>query len=350
MPESAPGGSGVWRRGPARGIFSATGSRVSEVPGRSGPRPGLLARLLREPLVYFLPLGGLLFGLHAVVQGRRAGSPLAEPAGPTAGSAIKVGEADLAMLRASFKRSWKRDPDPEQLGDLVAEFIADEVLFREGAARGLGRDDPVVRQRIIEKMRVLARPTAAAEAPSRERLERWFHEHTHRFRQGPKFAFEQIYFDPKRRAAAGEDANVVAMQALARLTQQPAGIAPPDGVGDSFVLRRRWEETPEQQIVSVFGEGFAQALSAAPIGRWSGPVRSDHGLHLVRVSSRRPGRMPAFEEVEGYVRADYLLVEGQALGAVERDLLPRYRIELSGAARELAKTSGMKALLPGAAQ
>jgi hypothetical protein len=55
--------------------------------------------------------------------------------------------------------------------------------------------------------------------------------------------------------------------------------------------------------------------------------------------------MPAFDEVESYVRADYQLVEGRALGAVRRDLLPRYRVELSGAARELAKTSGMKGWL-----
>jgi peptidyl-prolyl cis-trans isomerase C len=318
---------------------------LSLAPASSGAWRGLIGGLLREPLVHFLVLGGLLFGLHAAVLRQQGGAVPAPPGGPAPAPVIAVGEAELVTLRANFKRSWKREPDPEQLGDLVSEFIADEVLFREGTARGLDRDDAVVRQRITEKMRVLARPTAAAEAPSREQLERWFRDHAHRFRQGPKVAFEQIYFDTKRRAAAGEDANVVATRALAGLTEGPAGAAAPDGMGDSFVLRRRWDETPEQQIVNVFGEGFAQALSAAPLGSWSGPVRSDYGVHLVYVSARRPGRMPAFEEVEGYVRADYQLAEGRALGAVERDLLPRYRVELSGAARALAKTSGMKALL-----
>jgi peptidyl-prolyl cis-trans isomerase C len=335
---------GARARGP--GVATA-GARLSGAPvsASAGARRGVIGRVLREPLLHFAALGGLLFALHAAVERHRIDAAPAPPTAPAYGPVITVGEAELATLRATFKRSWKREPDPEQLGDLVSEFIADEVLFREGAARGLDRDDAVVRQRIIEKMRVLARPTAASEAPSRERLEGWFRDHAHRFRQGSKFAFEQIYFDPKRRAAAGEDAAVVATQALARLTAQPAGAAVPEGVGDSFVLRRRWDETAEQQIVNVFGEGFAQALSAAPLGRWSGPVRSEYGVHLVHVSARRPGRMPAFEEAEAYVRADYQLAEGRALGAVERDLLPRYRVELSGAARELAPTSGMKALL-----
>jgi hypothetical protein len=318
---------------------------LSGAPAAAGARPGVLARLLREPLVHFLALGGLLFAVHAAVQRQREGSAPAPPAGPAYGRVITVGEPELASLRATFRRSWKREPDREQLGDLVSEFIADEVLFREGSARGLDRDDATVRARVVEKMRVLARPADAADAPSRERLERWFREHAHRFRQGPKFSFEQLYFDPKRRAAAGENASVVATAALAKLVGQPAQAGAPEGVGDSFVLRERWEATAEQQIVNVFGEGFAQALSGAPLGVWSGPFDSDYGVHLVRVSERLPGRMPAFAEVEANVRADYQLVESRALGAVERDLLPRYHVELTGRAGELATTSAMKATL-----
>jgi hypothetical protein len=45
----------------------------------------------------------------------------------------------------------------------------------------------------------------------------------------------------------------------------------------------------ERGARGVFGEAFAAAVEALPVGPWSGPVASALGQHLVRVRSRREG-------------------------------------------------------------
>jgi peptidyl-prolyl cis-trans isomerase C len=310
-------------------------------------RRELLGLALREPLLHFALIGGLLFALHAALapgsEARRGQDAPALPLTPL----IEIDDGELRQLRDTFRRSWKREPSAEQLGDLVAEFVADEVLLREGLALGLERDDAIVRQRVIEKMRALVRPAEPAPEPSREALQRWFVQHPHRFRQAARIAFDQLYFDPKRRSAAGQDAAAAASSALAQLARQPPSAAPPDAVGDSFVLRRSWQETSEQQIVNVFGQAVARALMAAPLGVWQGPVASEYGVHLLRVSRRSPARMPSFDEAQSYVRADFQLVQARGSGVIERDLLPRYSVKLVTAdARALASTPALQALAP----
>jgi parvulin-like peptidyl-prolyl isomerase len=65
------------------------------------------------------------------------------------------------------------------------------------------------------------------------------------------------------------------------------------------------DRTPEQ-VAGVFGVRFAETLFQLEPGAWQGPVESGLGWHLVWVTSSAPGRVPAFEEVEGAVRAAWM--------------------------------------------
>ena len=56
---------------------------------------------------------------------------------------------------------------------------------------------------------------------------------------------------------------------------------------------------------SQFGAKFAAVLDTLRSGRWTGPVESGYGAHLVFLHARVPGRMPALEEVRDAVRRDW---------------------------------------------
>jgi peptidyl-prolyl cis-trans isomerase C len=297
-----------------------------------GARPWhpVLRKLLREPLVHFALLGGMIFALWAALN--RSPPDQADQA-PVSGDrsisrTVLVTPGDVDTMRASFRAAWKRDPDADELADQIQAFVSEEILFREGTALGLDRDDVVVRRRVIEKMTVLARPTGNRGEPSRDELQRWYQVYRHRFRRPTELSFTHFYFDDKKRA----DPAAAARTALASLSGAPdADSAAVGTVGDSFVLPTTMNDKTEVQVAHLFGEGFARALVAAPVGSWQGPQTSNFGVHVFKVTRRQPGRLPAFEEIDKHVRADWLTVETRGLRAAAESLAPRYQVQLDPA-------------------
>jgi hypothetical protein len=302
-------------------------------------------RLLREPLAHFAALGALLFLVWSLVHWSKDRAP---PPGTSdaISRTVTVAPADVASLRAGFRTSWKRDPDPGELADLVQVFISEEILFREGMALRLDQDDRVVRRRVIEKMTALARPTSAGGEPSRAELRRWYETYRHRFVRRAAVSFDQLFFDPQRPGGGAAEAAARALESLGAAA--PADPAPA-GVGDRSVLPARLADKSEVELAHLLGQSFAREAFGAPVGRWHGPVKSKLGVHLVRVAERQAERTPSFEEAEKHVRADWLTVETRGLRAAAESLLPRYEIVVppdlvrqTGASPALAPFLGKK--------
>src|SRR5262249_57391534 len=71
----------------------------------------------------------------------------------------------LAQARAELGPATTSEPAPDAQG-LVERAVDEEILYREALAYGLGRNDPAVRFRLVEKMRFLvADPSPTDEEP-----------------------------------------------------------------------------------------------------------------------------------------------------------------------------------------
>ena len=75
----------------------------------------------------------------------------------------------------------------------MSEHVRDEVLYRQGVAMGLDKDDAVVRRRIRQKMEFVADMVADVE-PTDAELKSFVAEHPEWFREEPRFSFDQVYF------------------------------------------------------------------------------------------------------------------------------------------------------------
>jgi parvulin-like peptidyl-prolyl isomerase len=79
--------------------------------------------------------------------------------------------------------------------------------------------------------------------------------------------------------------------------------------------------------MKIFGEKFVAGLSALKLDKWQGPIESGYGVHLVLVTERMEGRMPAFEEVRDAVHREW--ANARRLEANEKFyqmLLQRYTV------------------------
>lgn len=244
-----------------------------------------MSRLLRDPLVHFLAIGALLFAISAW---RGEGPP----------DRIVITGTQVAQARAAATALQGREPTPEELAALIEPTIRDEVLYREALALGLDVNDDEVRTRLIEKMSYLTQDLADPEPSSEDELRRFYAESPDIFTIPALVSFDQVFFSPGMRGASLE------ADAAAGLAELRSG-RPPAEVGDRTPLRESYDDAPREQVAVLFGNELADALFGAEPGEWTGPFRSDFGLHAVRLRGRSGERLPPYEEIAARVAEEY---------------------------------------------
>jgi hypothetical protein len=284
-----------------------------------------MKRLLREPLVHFLLLGGLLF-LWFQWKGGASGP------GTTR---IVVTPGQVRNLASGFTRTWSRPPSEEELKGLIDEYVREEIATREAMALGLDRDDTVIRRRLRQKLEFLQEDAADTAAPTDAQLQAWLEANANTFRTEPRVSFRQVYFSKDKR---GPSAETDARSALAKLAKDGTG-AMADNLGDATMLPSDFDGAARRDVVKTFGEDFAARIDNAEPGTWTGPIASSYGLHLVRVRSRTPGELPPLAAIRPAVERQYAADRrAQQLAALYERLLSRYTVVIER--REPAPAAG----------
>jgi parvulin-like peptidyl-prolyl isomerase len=261
---------------------------------------------LREPLVHFVALGAMLFAVDRARHG-----PVTDR------ETVRIDDAVARGLRDELARRNGRPPSESEVRAMVEGYVDDEVLYREALALGLERGDPIVRRRLIQKMELAVQADAQAQEPTDDALRALLAEEPARWTSPATTSLSHVFFDPARRADAEGDARHVAEVDAPR--------------GDPFIAAGPLHGLRGEAIDATFGEGFAPAVDALPVGRWSAPMRSRYGWHLLRVDARSPGAAPPLDEVRGALRARWIERDQARRRREALDALrTRYRVEVSG--------------------
>ncbi|MBP2647750.1 MAG: hypothetical protein H6Q77_1374 [Gemmatimonadetes bacterium] len=254
-----------------------------------------MKRILHEPLLHFLLLGAILFGLFRFFQpadGRGASS-----------RRIVLSLEDLMQPAQLFQAQWRRPPTADEFNSMVENRVREEVLYREALAMGLDVDDEIVRRRMAQKMEFLSEDVTESYEPSADTLRAWFARHADQFAEPQRLSFRHLYFSPDRR---GPRTELDAQRALARISGQPEATPLGEALADPFMYQDYYRDQTEETLSREFGPGFAHAVEGLPSGSWQGPVQSGLGWHLVFVDASIPGRPAAYENVEAEVRTAWL--------------------------------------------
>ncbi|MBY3088409.1 peptidyl-prolyl cis-trans isomerase [Rhizobium laguerreae] len=267
-------------------------------------------KLLREPLLHFLVIGAVLFAVYQWATGDKA-----------APDEIVVRAGQIASLQAIFSQTWQRPPTGKETQALVDGYIRDEVVYREGVAMGLDRDDAVIRRRIRQKMEFVADLTADVQ-PTEAELKAFVADHPDRFRAEPRVSFTQVYFP-----AGAQAANEAEVERL-RLALN-AGSVDPSAAGSPLLSGSDFRDLARSEVAQAFGVEFAAWIEKAKPGTWQGPVTSGYGTHLVRVSERTDARELPFEQVRDAASREWIHARKvEANDAFYEKLRSRYIIEV----------------------
>ncbi len=278
---------------------------------------------LREPLVHFLAAGAALFLIADWIW----------PA-PEAGRVITVGDEQLldhlqarAQLydQAGFAELLA-NMSADERAQLVRDAAVSEALYREGQALGLAEADPLVKQRVIQQMRLMLMEEQAADVElSESDVRSYYGANTARYAEGARVSFTHVFLSKERRAAAAEGA---ARTALADLRRNAVPFSDASRYGDRFLYQLNYAEAATREIAGQFGDDFTLALFALEPGEaWQGPLESAHGWHVIGLRAKEEPRVPPFEEIAGRVAEDALAEarSARAIAAID-SLMEKYEI------------------------
>jgi hypothetical protein len=323
-------------------------------------------------LLHFLLLGCLLFAIEAVATRWIAEDAVEE---------IAVTHSQIETLRRDFRSRAGTLPDERELAALIRDHVDREILFREALRHDLHRTDPVVRRRLVRNVRfaeanasrgsdafetalalgmersdIVARrrlvqraermliASARLRDPSPAELAAYLESHTQAYLRPARYRFAHVFLSADRR---GADLERDATRLLIELRRQGRGPDEAAPFGDPLPLPNQLGPWSQREIAKQLGPVFARAIEDLETGRWTGPVTSAYGRHLVWILELTPPTLPSLEEVRG--RVSQALREKRERGALRAglQLLRRhYSVRVARGEPEVAEPSAASASAP----
>jgi parvulin-like peptidyl-prolyl isomerase len=311
-------------------------------------------------LIHFLLLGLALF------VGERVAEPwLSRPARPR----VEIDAPRVAELRRQWELRMGLAPRPEELRALVEAEIDDELLFQEALALGwvetdpvvrrrlvqnvrflgsesgeaasadeqalfdealalgLERSDPIVRRRLIQRMRMGIGGAARRQLPSDQELRAHYKAHAERYIAAARVQLSHVYVG---REGDAEQALARARALRTHITAKRLSVDDAVRLGAPFLRGHHMPPRSERELAGIFGPELAAAVFGLPVGRWSDPIESAYGYHLVWVHAHEPAHPRPLEEVQTQVREEILAQrEAEALARALRLLREQYELRVA---------------------
>jgi parvulin-like peptidyl-prolyl isomerase len=321
-------------------------------------------RWTRQPVVHFVAIGAVLFGVKIFAFGSARPALVAAAVGPPVITAARVAE-----LRRDWLAQTGMLPDERALEALIRSEVDDELLVREARRLGVHRSDPVVQRRLLRNMSFLE---GESERSAEELLEQayalrmdetdlvvrrrliqtmqldiyasvrgeelaeaelvgYLRQHAERFTTPARVRLSHVFLSRDRRGA-GLDAD--ARSLLARFRSDGVAAERAGELGDPFLFPSALPPRSEHELAKTFGSEFAARAVVLPAGEWAGPIPSAYGSHLVWVHERTPAAPVELDAVRNEIREALLVERGQRALAEYKEMLRErtpVRVERSGA-------------------
>jgi len=249
--------------------------------------------MVSEPLIQFLFLGTSLFFIVRFVQRQ---SDWAE-------REILIDNSRIAQMIVNYKSQTGVLPTKQQLDAIIENDIREEISYREAKKMGLEKDDEIVRRRLAQKFDFVQTDMEIVKDPGENELVSFYKNNPGLFREPAKVSFTHIYFSAD--IVSDSVAKQRAIKVLEGLYQTKVKRAPERG--DRFPLQYDYTDQSELDIRQNFGDKpMVRELFTSPVGKWTGPVQSGYGWHLIFILKRDDAVLSPFAGIKDQVKAQYI--------------------------------------------
>ena len=219
----------------------------------------VLKKILHEPLLHFLLLGGLLFVFYAFSASEEENE-----------NSIVISKSKIEQLTSEWEKESLSIMSAEEKQELIDEEIYVSILYKEALKTGLDINDADLKSHLADKMAFLLYDTYELPTPSDEVLEKFMLENPNNYREQSKISFTQ--------SMRGEGETTFEKQ---------------------YTLN-------EFEVNDIFGRSFSEVLFKLEVNKKVQMLESDYGVHEVVITNKPIGELKTFFMVKEELQNDYL--------------------------------------------
>ena len=208
--------------------------------------------------------------------------------------AIVIDAARRDALISKWQAKTKRLPTNEEKEALFKQYSQDEMMFREALRLGLNEDDTIIKRRLIQKLRFLYEESHF-ESVSLSELRAFYKANQANYVLDEQYSFYHLFYS-KEPSKSDLDRIFQELDADDQHWQQK---------GEASMLARSYANRSFSDIKALFGTDFSNQLKHLAVGKWSGPIHSVYGAHIVYMVHRVPKKERDFDQVLPLLKADY---------------------------------------------
>jgi hypothetical protein len=258
--------------------------------------------VLREPLLHFVALAAVLFGVSALLG---PGDDVIE---------ITRDEIEWRVLQVEAQEGQPLTEDERQL--ILERFIDERVLVREAQAMGLAEDERIDDILVQKMLHVLSGDVIQ---PSDEELGAYYAVNFERYATEETVTVDEIVLP----AGVPVPRDVI------------AGTEPAEVTDGGLIASRVMPRLSFDDLAQIFGETAASLVFEADVGAWVDAYESVRGQHWFRVRERTEATVPPLEVVREAARLDWIAEqEDRRLLARVAELRARYDVIVEGEERD----------------
>ena len=271
-----------------------------------------MQKLLRSPVLHFIVIGVLLYFVYEALK-------------PQDKESIAVTSQTIDAIVQQQAELQQLPVSEEQRQQLVRSHIEDEVLLKVAYSRGLDKNDFRVRRRILSLVR--SSLTEVVPEPTYTQLQAYFRDNLHEYISDTSWSFLQVYFNFNSEKLPENPKKFI---------EKISTMKNVDGLGDFSGVGGPRTQVSFDQMAMSYGKQFAENVVNAPQNNWIGPVESTIGIHFVNIHTKHNPEVPSFEQMENYLRQDYIFKKTRELQQNKvLELAKQFEIVVEGEQLEL---------------
>lgn len=269
----------------------------------------MLKKFLKEPLIHFLVIGGLIF----FVYGQKNGGFEEKE------NRIVITKSNFDRLIMQWKKKHFRNPTKAETDEILEEFIYHEVMYREALVMGLDKNDIIIQRRLSQKLEFLSSDILQIAEPTNDELQEYLNTHSEKFMLPSKLSFTHVYIDTNKHTK----------EYFEELKKDLESGKSYKTLGDPFMFAKEFTNVTQTDVSKVFGRAFAKKIFSLHVDSLQGPIRSGYGLHFVNISKKTDAKVAKVQDIKSTL-TKYWKEEKteQANSKIYQDLKKQYNIEV----------------------